>query len=271
MSTERHPTAIVHPTAELAVGVTVGAYAVIDAEVSIGEGTKVGAQANIQGPTVIGRENVIFPHAAIGFDPQDLKYRGERTTLVIGDRNQFREFSSINRGTATGGGSTSIGDDCLFMTTTHVGHDCHVGSRVVFVNGAVLAGHVSVGDDATIGAYSAVRQFCRVGRHAYIGGYSVITMDALPFAITVGQKPRCMGLNRIGLERKGVDGETRSALDRALRILLRSRLNTSQAIARLKEELGTVPEIEELIDFVRSTERGYIKAVRKGSRGGGAD
>lgn len=271
MSAKIHPTAIVDPRAELGDGVEVGPYATIGPEVVIGDGSEVGAHSDIRGPATLGRENVVFPHAAIGFDPQDLKYKGERTALEIGDRNTFREFCSINRGTAFGGGTTSIGDDNLFMTMTHVGHDCRVGSRTVFTNGGVLAGHVQVGDDATIGAYSAVRQFCRVGRHAYIGGYSVITMDALPFAITVGQKPRCMGLNRIGLERKGVPESTRSALEKALRILLRSRLNTSQAIERLRAELPGVPEVAELIDFIGTSERGFIKSVRKGSRGGGAD
>lgn len=264
-----HPTAIVHPTAELAAGTRVGPYAVIGPRVTLGEGTEVGAGAQIQGPARIGRENRIFPHACIGFDPQDLKYAGEETWLEVGDRNRFREFSTVNRGTTGGGGMTTVGDDNLFMAYTHVAHDCKVGSRTIFANGATLAGHVEVHDDATISAYSAVHQYCRVGRHAYVGGYSVITMDALPYVKTVGHKPACFGLNRVGLERKGMDGEAIERLDRALRLLLHSRLNTSQAVERIREELGGHPEIDYLLDFITTARRGVIKSLpgRRGERG----
>lgn len=265
-----HPLAAVDPGAVLADGVTVGPFAVIGAEVEIGEGTEVGAGAQIQGPARIGRGNRIFPQAAIGFEPQDLKFQKERVTLEIGDGNQFREFCTIHRGTAKGGGVTRIGDDNLFMAYAHVAHDCQVGNRTIFANNATLAGHVEVHDDASISAFSAVHQFCRVGRHAYIGGFSVVVMDALPFAKTVGQKPAFFGINRIGLSRKGMDAETIRRLDRALRLLVRSGLNTAQALETMREELAGDPEVDYLIAFVESAKRGVHKNLPRGGRGGTA-
>ncbi len=234
MPTRIHETAVVDAAAELSDGVTVGPYAVIGAEVRIGDGTEIGSGAKIQGQTQMGAENRVFANACIGFDPQDLKYQGERSRLQIGDRNIFREFSTVNRGTEEGGGYTSIGSDNFFMAYSHVAHDCHVGDRTIFSNAATLAGHVLVEDDAVIGAFTAVHQFCRVGRHAYIGGFSVITQDALPFVKTVGHKPACYGINSIGLRRKGLDNPTLKRLDRAVRVLLRSGLNTTQALERLQ-------------------------------------
>ena len=236
----------------------IGPNAVVAAEVAVGDGTRIGAGAQIQGPTRIGTENRIFPYAVIGFDPQDLKYGGERSTLEIGDRNVFREFTTVNRGTAGGGGVTTIGSENLFMAYTHVAHDCHVGDRTVFSNAATLAGHVLVADDATIGAFSAVHQFCRIGRHAYIGGYSVITRDALPYVKTVGLKPACYGLNTIGLRRKGLDEETLKNLGEAVRVVLRSGLNISEALERLRSEHAGTPEIDYLIEFIGGSERGVI-------------
>jgi UDP-N-acetylglucosamine acyltransferase len=182
-----HPSAHVDESAEIADGVTIGPFAVVGPRVKVGAGTEIGASAQIQGWTTLGENNRVFPHACVGFEPQDLKYEGEEVFLEVGDGNHFREFCTIHRGTGFGGGVTRIGDDNLFMAYSHVAHDCRVGSRTVFVNGATLAGHVEVGDDATIGAFSAIHQFCRVGRHAYVGGFSVVTMDALPFVKTVGQ------------------------------------------------------------------------------------
>jgi UDP-N-acetylglucosamine acyltransferase len=243
---------------------------VIGARVSIGDGSSVGAGAQVQGPTRIGRDNRIFPMAAIGFEPQDLKFGGEEVFLEIGDRNQFREFTTMHRGTGKGGGVTRIGDDNYFLAYAHVAHDCQVGSRTLFVNGATLAGHVSVEDDATIGAYSSVHQFCRVGRHAYIGGYTVLTLDALPFCKTVGHKPLCYGLNTIGLKRKGFDDEAVKRLGKALRLLLRSKLPLAEALARMRSELAGEEAVEYLARFVESTERGVVKALpgRRGGRGG---
>ena len=264
-----HPLAVVDPAARLGDGVRVGPFAVIGAGVEIGDGTEVGAGAMVQGPARIGRENRIYPNAAIGFDPQDLKFQGEEVWLEIGDRNHFREFCTVHRGTAKGGGVTRVGSDSLFMAYTHVGHDCQVGSRIVFANNATLAGHVEVHDDANVSAFSSVHQFCRVGRHAYVGGYTVATMDVLPFVKTVGQKPACYGLNSIGLKRKGFDAERVRRLELAYRLLVRSKLNTPQALARLKAELAGDPDVDYLIAFVESSQRGLHKSTSRGGGRGG--
>ncbi|MGH9465653.1 MAG: acyl-ACP--UDP-N-acetylglucosamine O-acyltransferase [Thermoanaerobaculia bacterium] len=268
-----HPSAIIDPAAELAVEVEVGPQAVIGAGVVVGEGCRIDAGAQLRGPLELGQGNRVYAQACLGFDPQDLKYAGEPTRLIIGARNVFRESCTVHRGTGKGGGVTRIGDENLFMVYSHVAHDCLVGNRTIFSNGGTLAGHVRVDDDAVIGAYSAVHQFCRVGRHAYIGGYSVITQDALPYAKTVGHKPAFYGLNRIGLERKGFVPEAVARLDRALRILVRSALTTPRALDRLRAELGGHPEVDYLIEFVATSERGVIKTLpgRRGSRGGGGD
>ncbi len=264
-----HPTAIIDPAAELDDGVEVGPYAVIGPQVSIAAGTRVESGAQLRGPTTIGRDNVIYPTACVGFDPQDLKYGGETTRLTIGDRNHFRECCTVQRGTAGGGGLTSIGDDNLFMAYTHVAHDCHVGHRTVFANNATLSGHVEVHDDSVVGAFSSVHQFCRVGRHAYIGGYSVVTRDPLPFVKTVGMKPACYGLNRIGLQRKGFSEETLKQLEAAYRILVRGKHSVPQALELLRALAGE-PEVIDFIDFIEGSERGVIRDLPgKGSRGGG--
>jgi UDP-N-acetylglucosamine acyltransferase len=270
LATFIHPTAVVDPGAELGEGVTVGPHAVVGAQVVLGDGTEVGAGAQVRGPTRLGRDNRVFPLASVGLEPQDLKYGGEEVFLEVGDRNQFREFSTLHRGTGKGGGVTRIGSDNLFMVYCHVAHDCQVGSRTVFVNNATLAGHVTVEDDATIGAFSSIHQFCRVGRHAYIGGYTVLTLDALPYAKTVGQKPRCYGLNTIGLERKGLPPEAIARLQRALRTLLRSGLPTAEALAQMRADFPDDPHVAHLADFVASSGRGVVKAIpgRRGSRGG---
>jgi len=270
--TERiHSTAVVDQTARVADDVTIGAFAFVGANVEIGAGTTVGPAAQIHGPTRIGRENRIHGQACIGFDPQDVKFRGEETSLEIGDRNHFRELCTIHRGTAKGGGVTRIGDDNLFMVYTHVAHDCRVGNRTIFANNATLAGHVEVQDDASISAFSAIHQFCRVGRHAYIGGYSVITQDALPFVKTVGAKPACYGLNRIGLERKGMAPETIDRLETAMRRLLRSKGPLDEILASLQADFPDDAEIAYLTNFVETAARGVIRSLpgRKGARGGG--
>jgi UDP-N-acetylglucosamine acyltransferase len=266
-----HPSAVVDPSAELGAGVVVGPLAVVGARVVLGEGCEVGGQAQVQGPSRLGRGNRVFPHACVGFEPQDLKYAGEEVFLEVGDGNHFREFTTVHRGTAGGGGVTTIGSDNLFMAYSHVAHDCHVGDRTVFVNGATLAGHVEVGDDAVIGAYSAVHQFCRVGRHAYVGGFTVVTMDALPFAKTVGQKATFYGLNTIGLRRKGFSREAIARLEAAMKLLAHSGLNTRQAIERIEAELGGAPEIDDLLAFLRAARRGVVKTLpgRRGERGAG--
>lgn len=269
-----HPSAIVDGEADLADGVRVGPHAVIGAGVRIGAGTEIGAGAQVLGPgTTIGRDNRIFPYACIGFEPQDLKFEGEDSQLEIGDRNHFREFTTVHRGTAFGGGTTAIGSDNLFMAYSHVAHDCKVGDRCVFVNCATLGGHVSVHDDATIGAFSAVHQFTRVGRHAYIGGYTVLTMDALPYVKTVGQKPLCYGLNSIGLRRKGVRPEARRRLGEAMKVLLSSGLNTTQALEKIRGEMAGHEEIDYLVEFIEASERGVVKVPpgKRSERGGAVE
>lgn len=262
-----HPSSVVDARAKLHDGVKIGPFAVVGPNVEIGEDSEIGASANVSGWTTLGRENRVFPHACIGFEPQDLKFEGEESTLEIGDRNVIREFCTFNLGTEFGGGTTRVGSDNLFMAYSHVGHDSQVGSRTVFTNGATLAGHVDIGDDATIGAHSSVQQFCRVGRHGYIGGYSVITLDALPFSLTVGIKPSWYRVNKIGLQRRDFSDEEITELEGAFRTLLRSGLNTSQALEELRSLETKSERVEYLIEFVSSSERGFIKAARRGSRG----
>ena len=268
-----HATAVVDGGAELGAGVVVGPHAVIGEGVRIGAGTEVGAGAQLRGPTTIGERNRIFPHACVGFEPQDLKYHGEPSELRIGDDNTIREFATMHRGTESGGGVTTVGSGNLFMAYTHVAHDCRVGDGTIFGNASTLAGHVEVHDGAILSAFCAVHQFCRVGRHAYIGGYSVITMDALPFNRTVGLKPVCLGVNRIGLRRRGFDEERLRVLESAYRIVVRSGLSTGQAIERLRAECPDNPDVDYLIGFLESSERGVLRSPpgRSATRGGAAD
>ena len=243
--------------AEIGAGTVVGPNAVIGPHVRIGRGCTIGASAVIEGWTEIGDDNRVFPFASIGLIPQDKKFKGERTTLVIGQRNIFREFVTINRGTQGGGGVTRIGDDNLFMAYVHVAHDCVVGHKTIFGNAATLSGHVSVEDQANIGAFSAVQQFCRVARQAFIGGFSVITLDALPFVRTVGNRARVYDLNLIGLERQGMSEDTIARLKGAFRYLLQSKLNTTQALQQIEQdETVQCPEVDYLVDFIRSSKRG---------------
>src|SRR5215212_8464456 len=254
------PTAIVSSEAILADDVVVGPYAVIGGGVSIGAGSSIGAFMRIDGPVTIGERNTFVGQASIGTPPQDLKYKGERTSLVIGSDNTFREFVTINRGTAGGGGITTIGSQNFFMAYSHVAHDCHVGSRTIFANNATLAGHVDVADHATIGAFTAVHQFCRVGEHAFVGGDTIATQDVLPFVKTVGSRPaKTYGINTIGLERKGFSPETIEALQRAYRILVRSKLKLADALQKIEADLGFHPEARYLVEFVRESKRGVIR------------
>jgi UDP-N-acetylglucosamine acyltransferase len=253
-------TAIVSTNALLAPDVVVGAYAVIGANVTIGSGCVVGPFTRIEGPSAIGERNNFYGHASIGGPPQDLKYKGEHTELAIGNDNVFREFVTINRGTTGGGAKTTIGNENFFMAYSHVAHDCHVGSHTIFANNATLAGHVEIADYATIGAFSAVHQFCRVGEHAFVGGGSMITQDVMPYAKTVASRDnRSYGINTIGLERKGFSKETVEALQRAYRILIRSKLRVDEALQKIEEELGLFPEACYLVEFVRESKRGIIR------------
>ncbi|HUP22957.1 MAG TPA: acyl-ACP--UDP-N-acetylglucosamine O-acyltransferase [Thermoanaerobaculia bacterium] len=258
-----HPTAVIDPTAELGADVQIGPYAVVGAEVRIGDRCEIGAAAQIAGPSALGPENRVFPHACLGLPPQDLKFRGERTTLEIGAGNEFREFCTVHRGTVSGGGRTSIGDHNLFMTYSHVAHDCHVGSHTVFSNCGTLAGHVEVQDWAVIGAFTAVHQFTRVGAHAYLGGYTRLILDALPFAISVGLRAQCIGLNRIGLQRRSFDDATIETLEKALRLVARSPL--TKAAEELRQSFWDVPAVRQLVEFAESSERGFTRTTPRRS------
>lgn len=259
----QHPSAIVHEGAVIGAGTVIGPHAVIGAHVRIGRGCRIGASSVIEGPTDMGDGNEVFPFASIGLIPQDLKYHGEPTRLVVGDGNVFREFVTIHRGTAGGGGVTEIGDRNVFMAYAHIAHDCHVGHHTIFGNAATLGGHVTVEDYATISAFSGVHQFCRVGKHAFIGGFSVITKDALPFAKTVGNRARIYGLNTIGLVRRKFHADSISKLRRAYRHLLHS--NTSRALAQIEQDPSlTCDEVQYVVDFIRSSTRGV--GLRRPSR-----
>ena len=253
------PRAVVHPDAEIAEGVQVGPFSVIGPHVRIGPGCRIGPNVVIDGHVTIGRDNVFYPGCHVGFPPQDLKYGGGPTRVVIGDRNVFRENCQVHRGTEHGNGETRIGDDNYFMVASHVAHDCTVGNHVIFANNGTLAGHVEIGDWATVGAYSGVHQFCRVGRYAFIGGYSVVTRDALPYCLTVGDRARCYGINRIGLRRAGFSRETIAALDAAVRRIFLSGLSREEALDEvLRKWGGEHPEVREMVEFVRGTRRGVI-------------
>ena len=260
---DAHPTAIVHPGARIGAGTVIGPYAVVGEHVRIGRDCRIGASAVVDGWTEIGDGNQIFPFASVGLIPQDLKFKGEPTRLVIGNRNVIREFVTIHRGTAGGGGVTEVGDDNVFMAYAHVAHDCHVGNHTIFGNAATLGGHVTVEDYATISAFSGVHQFCRVGKYAFIGGFSVITKDALPFAKTVGNRARIYGLNTIGLVRRKFSPDSVAKLRRAYRYLLHS--NTSRALAQIERDPTlTCEEVQYVVDFIRTSSRGV--GLRRPSR-----
>jgi UDP-N-acetylglucosamine acyltransferase len=255
-----HPTAIVDPLARIAETAEIGPYSIIGAEVEIGARTRLMANIYIEGPTRIGEDNLFFPYSTVGVASQDLKYKGERAETRIGHRNRIREFVTIHRGTQGGGLVTSIGSDNLLMAYTHVAHDVRIGDHCILANGAALAGHVTVGDWADISPYSGVHQFCRIGRHAFIGPYSVVVQDVMPFSTTVSERPiRTFGANRVGLERRGFSTDAIEALQTAFRLLTRAQLNTTQAVERIRAEVPQCAEVEELIEFIRSSERGVIK------------
>jgi UDP-N-acetylglucosamine acyltransferase len=261
MSVRVHPTAVVDPTALLGDGVEVGPYTVVEAGVRISDGCVIGPFCRFTGAANIGARNRFESHCSIGAQPQDLKYRGEPTRTEVGDDNCFREFVTLHRGTAGGGGVTSIGSRSLFMAYAHVAHDCHVGSFAILANAATLAGHVDVGDHAIIGAFSSVHQFCRVGVHAFLGGFTVATKDCLPYMKTVGSRPaRCYGPNTIGLERKGFAPERREALRKMWRVLHHPKLNTTQAVERIRAELAGREDVDLVLAFVDSSQRGVILA-----------
>ena len=255
-----HAQAVFSPEAKLGKGVQVGAFAVVGSGVELGEGCVLREHAVVLGPSKFGARNVFHPFTVIGGDPQDYTYRGERVALVAGDGNIFREYVTISRGTIKGGGTTRIGNENFFLAYSHVGHDCQVGNNTLFVNGATLAGHVTVQDYVTIGAFCPVHQFCRLGRYAYIGASTVITQDVLPFSLVVTEREtKCFGPNTIGLERKGFSAERIKTLQRAFQVLLRSKKNTSQALAEIRKTWGDSADVKELMEFVEKAERGIVK------------
>lgn len=254
-----HPTAIVSPNAELGRDVHIGPYSIIGDDVILHDNVTVASHCVIEGPSEFGSGTKFFPFVSAGQVPHDLKFHDERTWLRAGERNTFREFTTLHRGTAGGGGLTEIGSDNLFMAQSHVAHDCRVGNHVIFANAASLAGHVSVEDHATLGAYVGIHQFSRVGRDAFVGAYSKVVKDALPYARTVGNHAQCYGPNSLGLKRRGFTREQITRITAAFRLLLASKLNTSQAVEAIKQDLSGWPEIDYLIEFIETSKRGVTK------------
>ncbi len=254
-----HSSAVVSPHAKLGHNCHIGPYSIIGNEVVLGDGVRLESHCVIDGQTSIGDETHIFPFVSIGLASQDLKYKGEAAETRIGRRNSIREFVTIHRGTEGGGRLTRTGDDCLIMAQAHIAHDCILGDHVIMANGATLAGHVTVEDGANIGAYSGVHQFCRVGCEAYIGGYSVVVKDAIPYALTVGNHAKCYGLNTTGMKRRGYSEEVIKTLHHAFHLLLSAKLNTTQAIERIQAEIKDSKEVDELVRFIEKSVRGVIK------------
>ena len=253
-----HPTAIVSSKAELGSNIQIGPYSIIGDGVLLHSDVRVDAHVVIEGPCEIGSGSHLFPFACIGQVPQDLKFAGEESRLTIGERNVIREYVTMHRGTAGGGRLTSVGSDNLFMAQSHVAHDCHVGSHCIFANCATLAGHVDVADYVTLGAYVGVHQFCRVGAHAFVGAYSAIVKDALPFARSQGNHAKCYGPNTVGLRRKGFSDESLKAIRHAFHLLLSSKLNTTQAVERIKAEGPSTSEVAYLVEFIEGAKRGVV-------------
>jgi UDP-N-acetylglucosamine acyltransferase len=255
------PRASIAPTALLGNCVSIGAFAVIGDEVELGEGCIVESHAMVKGPARLGRRNHFYPFSVVGGDPQDLTYKGERVSLEVGDENEFHEFSTVNRGTVKGGGTTRLGSNNLIMSYAHIGHDSQIGNHTIFVNGATLAGHVTVEDYATIGAFCPVHQFCRIGKYSYIAAHTVITQDVPPFSkIVAPRDTKCYGVNSVGLERNGFSPDRIEFIEKAYRLLLRSKLNTTQALEQMRGTLSASEDVQTLIRFIESTaERGLTK------------
>lgn len=254
-----HPSAIVSPNAQIGKDCYIGAYSTIGDNVVLGEKVRLESHVVIDGKTFIEDETKVYPFVSIGLAPQDLKYDGAETETRIGKRNQIREFVTIHRGTTGGGGITRIGDDNLLMAQAHIAHDCQIRNEIIMANAATLAGHVEIDDKANIGAYSGVHQFCRIGREAFVGGYSVVVKDALPFAISQGNHAKCYGLNRVGLRRRGYSKETIEKLHHAYHLLLSAKLNTTQAVEKIEAEIKDCAEVSYLVDFIKSSSRGVVK------------
>lgn len=257
--TEIHPTAIVHPKAEIDSGVTIGPYSIIGEHVKIGKGTKLGAHVVIEGWTEVGEDCTFFHMASVGTIPQDLKFSGEETRLKIGRSNTFREFVTLNRGTQSGGGETVIGDHNFLMAYVHVAHDCQIGSHVIMANAATLAGHIHIGDYAVIGGLVGVHQFVKIGAYALVGGCSAVSQDIPPFMSAAGVHARLYGLNLVGLKRHGFSNERIQNLKKAYRILFRSGLTLKEAAKKVRDEVTSSEDIRQLLQFVESSKRGICR------------
>jgi UDP-N-acetylglucosamine acyltransferase len=254
-----HETAIVGPASQIGNGCHIGPFCTVGDEVQLGDGVRLDSHVVVDGKTTIGDETHVFPFASIGLAPQDLKYAGEPTSTEIGKRNHIREFVTIHRGTAGGGGVTCIGDGNLLMAQAHIAHDCHLGNEIIMANAATLAGHVEIADRASVGAYSGVHQFCRIGYEAFVGGYSVVVKDAMPYAIIQGNHAKCYGMNRLGMKRRGYSKETIEKLAHAFHLLLSAKLNTTQAVEKIREEIVGSKEVDLLINFINGSKRGVVK------------
>lgn len=253
--TRVHSTALVDPEAELGEGVVVGPWAMVGPRVRIGDGTELGPRVTIERDTVIGEDCHVHNGAVLGTDPQDLKFQGERTLLEIGDRTVIREFATLNRGTSASG-RTVVGSDCLLMAYSHVAHDCELGNHVVLANAVNMAGHVLIEDWVIVGGLTPIHQFVRIGAHAFVGGGSRVSQDVAPYCRAAGNPPRLFGLNSVGLERRGFTDDVRKALKRTYRILFQSSLGLTRALAKVDEEVDSIPEVRHLLSFIRASERG---------------
>jgi len=255
-----HPTAIIDPGARIAESADIGPFCIVGAEVEIGARTRLMANIYLEGPTTIGDDNIFYPYSTIGVASQDLKFKGERAEARIGHRNKIREFVTIHRGTQGGGLITSIGSDNLLMAYTHIAHDCSVGDHCILVNGVTLAGHVTIGDRVELSAFVGVHQFCRVGRHSFVGPHAVVTQDILPYSMCVAEREmKVFGANRVGLERRGFATDAIERLQTSFRLLTRAQLNTSQAIERIRAEVPSSAEVDELLEFIAESKRGVVK------------
>lgn len=257
--TQIHPTAIIADGAQLGENVSIGAYCCVGSQVVLDDGVVLHSHVVVDGRTRVGANTRIFPFASIGHIPQDLKYKGEASELVIGRDNTIREHVTMNPGTEGGGMLTQVGNHCLFMVGAHVAHDCRIGDHVIFVNNATLGGHVEVGDWAILGGLSAVHQFVRIGKHAYVGGKSAVVKDIPPFVIAAGDRATLHGLNRVGLQRHGFSEKALMMLKKTYRIIFRIGLTLNEAIERVKAEVEPVPEVVEFLEFIRSSERGITR------------
>jgi UDP-N-acetylglucosamine acyltransferase len=255
-----HPSAIVDSLARIDDSADIGPYCIIGPEVEIGARTRLMANIYLEGPTTIGDDNIFYPYSTIGVASQDLKFKGERAEARIGHRNKIREFVTIHRGTQGGGLITSIGSDNLLMAYTHIAHDCSVGDHCILVNGVTLAGHVTIGDWVELSAFVGVHQFCRVGRHSFVGPHAVVTQDILPYSMCVAEREmKVFGANRVGLERRGFATDAIERLQTSFRLLTRAQLNTSQAIERIRAEVPSSAEVDELLAFIAESKRGVVK------------